>query len=107
MIWIRITLLLPLLYTVGTCAEPAERAALGMVVGEQRALGIPNLARYSPGGDAIRATSFQDRLMIKAIHPGASDLWVWKTDGSLEHRSIRVERWEGKPSTDLERAISR
>jgi Flp pilus assembly secretin CpaC len=38
-------------------------------------------------------------LLIKAIQPGPSDLWVWKTDGSAEHRVIRVDKTSASPLT--------
>lgn len=38
------------------------------------------------------SSTFEDSLLLKGIHPGVSDLWVWKSNGFAEHRSIRVEK---------------
>lgn len=95
----------------------AEKSPIILSLGEQRLLQIPDLLRYSLGGASVRAQSLprslnskskNDLLLIKAIHPGPADLWVWKTDGATEHRTIRVEKLsseEIKPS--LARGLSR
>lgn len=91
--------------------EPRELPTLVLGQGEQRLLRIPGLIRYSVGSEAVRAlrppVPHPDALLLKGVHPGSSDLWVWKQDGSSEHRSIRVEKVSKeilKPA--LERSLS-
>ncbi len=73
-----------------------EKPPLVIGQGEQRLIHVPGLKRYSLGSNSIRAFplkwSSNDRLLIKGIKPGISDLWIWKQDGSSEHRTIRIER---------------
>ncbi len=86
---------------VESWAENTERAPLVLGKGEQRWLRIPGLKRYSLGSGAIRVIpapsskgqkgADSEALLLKAVRPGHSDLWVWKADGSSEHRSVRVE----------------
>lgn len=68
-----------------------EGAPMVMVSGEQRRIRSPGMVKYSPSGDAARITTIKDDLFIKAVKTGNSDLWIWKADGQIEHRSIRVE----------------
>ncbi len=92
-----------------------ERPSILLTEGEQRVLRIQGLSRYSLGSDLIRARSLpfpsqnnDDLLLLKAVRPGQTDLWVWKKDGSAEHRSVRVEKWTAsKTHPRLEQAISR
>jgi hypothetical protein len=42
-------------------------------------------------------SSENDVLLIKAVQPGPSDLWIWKSDGSAEHRVIRVDKTSANP----------
>jgi pilus assembly protein CpaC len=87
-------------------ANAEEKAPLFLGQGEQRVLRIRELRRYSIGGGSIRAHSLGNQLLVKGITPGHSDLWVWKSNGSTEHRTIRVEKEVGsdiKPS--LARAL--
>ena len=91
-------------FSFGTLAFPAERIAthpldrilekapLFLGQGEQRVLAIAGMQRYSVGGPCIRVHSLGNHLLVKGIVPGLSDLWVWKSDGTSEHRTIRVER---------------
>ncbi len=87
--------------------EPRQMPPLILTVGEQRLLRIPNLARYSLGNPAIRVLRLpvfsqnrshvvQDSLLLKAMEASVCDLWVWKTDGSFEHRRIQIQK--GDPS---------
>lgn len=114
----RLTLLaLPLLIpylAIANDSATEERAPLVLGQGEQRILHEPGLERYSLGNDSIRAhvldgNRSRDRescLLIKGVSPGNSDLWVWKQDGSSEHRSIRVEKVSGgELSPLLEKAL--
>lgn len=92
-------------------SDPIERPPLFLQVGEQRRIEVPGLARYSLGSDAVRVLAPQaspgagtDTLLIKAVRPGAGDLWVWNLDGTSERRPIQVTRADGeaKPPALLE-----
>ncbi len=87
----------------------AEKPPIYLQLGEQRLLKIQDLARFSLGDAAVRAVPLPKSspkgdgktgsILIKAIHPGPSDLWIWKTDGSAEHRVIRVDKTASSPLT--------
>lgn len=105
-----------LLVSTPAFADPPptlERPPLVLALGEQRLLRVPGLERYSLGSDAIRALrrdfrNAPEELLIKGVRPGGSDLWVWKQDGSAEHRTIRVEKSElPAAESPLARALSR
>ena len=95
-----------------------ERAPWVLGLGEQRLIRIPGLTRYSIGSPVIRAVrigpteparakSAGQELLVKAAQPGQSDLWVWKSDGTSEHRLIRVEKGIVTPlKPGLERTLS-
>src|SRR4051812_34582958 len=76
----------------GTLAQATERPVWVLAVGEQRLLSLPGLSRYSLGGPNVRAHSQKDSLLVKGVREGVSDLWIWKADGSSEHRTIQVEK---------------
>ena len=95
-----------------------EKPVLALSQGEQRLLHISGLLKYSLGSPIVRIlplnkalqsfnSNQKESLLIKGITPGHGDLWVWKKDGRLEHRALRVEkiRSEGKPPL-FERALS-
>ncbi len=95
-------------------AEVIERAPSSLLVGEQRLLQFTGIERFSVGGPSIRIhpwkpsrerpTGTSESLLIKAIQPGISDLWVWNRDGSTEHRSFEVLKNRGpgmKPELTL------
>lgn len=86
---------------------PVQRASLILLQGEQRLLRLPGLARYSLGSSVIRALPFQgrDALLIKGVTPGVGDLWVWKKDGTTEHRTLRVEKPGHAAAPALDRAL--
>lgn len=101
----------------GTTETPMiEKSPLILGQGEQRVLHIPGLLRYSLGGDSVRSQSLapffrstpqaavKNQILLKGVHPGQSDLWVWKSDGSMEHRSIRVQK---VPSEDIKPALQK
>jgi Flp pilus assembly secretin CpaC len=73
-----------------------EKAPLVLGQGEQRLLHLPGLERYSLGSPKVRAIrparGSASELLLKGVAPGTGDLWVWKKDGSAEHRSIHVEK---------------
>lgn len=87
-----------------------ERPPVILSLGEQRFISVPGLKRYSIGSPILRAlpteSSGHDSLLVKAVGVGMTDLVVWKTDGSSEHRSIEVRAWKKGPLTDLERRLS-
>ena len=81
----------------GTETEPhlaVERPPVILSLGEQRLVTIPSLKRYSFGAPLLRALpspdGAKDAVLLKAVQAGITDWMVWKTDGSLEHRSIEV-----------------
>lgn len=78
-----------------------EGAPLILTPGEQRLLRFPGLSRYSLSGAGVRGLPLppalarspeeaRETLLLKALSPGAGDLWVWHSDGSAEHRPIQV-----------------
>jgi Flp pilus assembly secretin CpaC len=79
-------------------------------VGEQRLLAVPGLARYSLGGTCLRAHGLpkEEAILIKAVAPGNCDLWVRKSDGESEFRTVRVSQ-AATPELNpaLERALGR
>ena len=105
-----IGLLLPTLTLGDLLANPPEAPEgppVTIAPGEQRLLKIAGLARYSLGGDGVRISTppkgIEDQnaedseyLLIKGIRPAESDLWVWKKDGSSEHRALHVVKAEEK-----------
>ena len=95
------------------------RAPWLIAPGEQRELIIKGLKRYSLAGTAVRALPLskallkelgpdsKNRLLIKAVQPGTSEIWVWKSDGQAERQTIRVEKPTASVLTPaLERALS-
>jgi hypothetical protein len=97
--------------------EAVEKAPLVLSVGEQRLLRTPGLSRFSLGGSVARSHPLgkslggedaRDSLLIRGEAPGPGDLWIWKSDGSSEHRAIQVERGQLlELSAPLARALSR
>ncbi len=79
--------------------------------GEQRLVRFEGLKRYSLGSPIVRAVSLSsdpDRLLLKGIQVGITDLWVWKQDGSTERRFIEVRKVDRREKpTRLEQALSR
>jgi Flp pilus assembly secretin CpaC len=92
-------------------ALPAvERPPLVLGQGEQRMVRAPGLVRYSLGGASLRAHALpkQGSILLKGVAPGNGDLWVWKSDGSSEHRTVRVEKIvSGELNPALEKALGR
>jgi Flp pilus assembly secretin CpaC len=95
-----------------------EKPPIYLQLGEQRIVHVPGLVRFSLGEGAVRAQGLptqkkaqknemkNDLILLKAIHPGPSDLWIWKTDGTAEHRVIRVDKTASNPlSPRLSRAL--
>lgn len=94
----------------GSPPSPENRPPVVLSLGEQRLLSLPGLTRYSIGSPILRALAApagnRDALMIKAVKAGITDLWVWKKDGTTEHRPIEVRAWKKGLATDLDRRIS-
>ncbi|MBC7386737.1 MAG: type II and III secretion system protein [Cryobacterium sp.] len=88
----------------------SERPPVILAQGEQRLITVPGLKRFSLGSPILRTLASpggnKDLILMKAVSPGLTDLWVWKTDGSREHRSIEVRAWKKGPLTDLEKRLS-
>lgn len=91
----------------GFTATFIEKPPLSLAPGEQRLLSVPGMEKYSLGSSALRAYSKGDALFIKGVHPGFSDLWVWKTDGTTEHRTLRVNANDASNSFPLETKLSK
>ena len=100
--WIRAVLGVVVGTALATLALAAdtvtERAPLLLTQGEQRLLRVSGLIRYTLGSPIVRALPLghafphgQDSVLVRAVSVGQSDLWVWKRDGSSEHRSIEVQ----------------
>lgn len=90
--------------------EAAERPPVILSLGEQRLIHVNGLKRYSLGAKILKIlpspAGQRDALLLKAVQAGITDLWVWKQDGSYEHRSIEVRAWKKGPVTDLEKRLS-
>jgi Flp pilus assembly secretin CpaC len=87
---------------------PEHRPPLIITQGEQRLITLPGLKRYSLGSGLLRALPApgnHDALLLKAVQPGITDLWVWKSDGSTEHHPIEVRAWKRGLTGDLERRL--
>jgi hypothetical protein len=84
-----------------------ERPPLLLGQGEQRLLHAENLKKYSIGGAAIHARGIgKDGILVKGVSPGLGDLWIWLSDGTAEHRTIRVEKTVGaEMKPELERTL--
>ncbi|MBC7690471.1 MAG: type II and III secretion system protein [Methylotenera sp.] len=94
----------------------SELTPLVIGQGEQRLLTVTGLVRYSLGNERVRAAKLpasdlgqtSESLLLKGIEPGLTDLWVWKQDKKVEHRTIQVEQWSPeKKDPYLQRALSR
>jgi pilus assembly protein CpaC len=85
---------LSLLCTIALAQSETESPPVYLGVGEQRLLNLPGLKKFSIGNPIIKTTNApgQDRLLIKGIQSGVTDLWVWKSSDQTEHRSVVVEK---------------
>jgi Flp pilus assembly secretin CpaC len=90
-------------------AEETEKPPVLLSQGEQRTLKIPGLARFSVGSPAIHALMVNGGLLlIKGVQAGDADIWVWKSDGTTEHRAIEVRKGSAELAySALERPLSR
>jgi Flp pilus assembly secretin CpaC len=111
-------LILFVLLKLQSLAATLEKPPIVLAIGEQRILTIPNLHRYSLGSPNIRILPLskalkqslksdeKNILLMRGVKPGISDLWVWKTDGASEHRSIQIERSSrSTKNLDFEKAL--
>ena len=99
--------------------EVTQKPDLFLTQGEQRLLHVPRLSKYALGNPKIRVlklpifrdartSTSNESLLLKAIEEGVCDLWVWKTDGSSEHRSIRIQKpREPRPSPKLDQSLEK
>jgi pilus assembly protein CpaC len=76
--------------------EIVELAPWRLIPGQTRVLPVDGLDRYSLSGKSLRAAplpppSPPSNLLLKAVEPGASELWIWKKDGALLHLSVVVQ----------------
>jgi len=94
----------------------AELPPIFLNQGEQRLIRVSNLKKYSLGSTHIRVTRLPHEarapdltlLLLKGISAGSGDLWVWKGDGSSEHRLVKVEKLAPEEVTPpLERALGK
>jgi hypothetical protein len=89
---------------------PEDRPPIILSLGEQRLLTLPGLVRYSLGSPILRVLRSpggrKNALLIKATKAGISDIWVWKKDGSTDHRVVEVRAWKKGPVTELEKRLS-
>jgi Flp pilus assembly secretin CpaC len=70
-----------------------EKPPVLLSQGEQRTFHVPGLARFSIGSTAIHAAmTGNDTLLVKGVLAGDADIWVWKSDGTTEHRTIEVRK---------------
>ncbi len=86
-----------LLFLSFALASPAvqTRPPLELTQGEQRIIRVKGLVKYSLGTPGlVRATVPPNRdheaILIKGLKPGSTDLWVWKSDGESEVRTLLV-----------------
>ena len=100
-------------FTLSTFSEAdsiIEKPPLIIGHGEQRVLNIPELKRYSLGANVVRSVTLpgqRETLLLKGVQVGISDLWVWKQDGSAEHRTIQVEPLHSEKNKNLQKTLSR
>jgi Bacterial type II and III secretion system protein len=74
--------------------EIEEMAPWFLLPGQTRTLTVPSLQRFTESGGAIRVAPLpggNDQLLLKAVSPGSSELWLWKPDRVL-HLSVQVGR---------------
>ncbi len=90
--------------------ETQEMPPLVLAQGEQRLIKLAQagVQKFTLGSPIVRSLkSSAEHILLKGVSPGITDLWVWKSDGSTEHRKIRVEKINpGTVSSPLERALS-
>ncbi len=73
--------------------EIQELAPWRLTPGQTRTLPLEQLERFTVSGDCLRAAPLPgapDRILIKALRPGAADLWLWETPQKLVHLSVVV-----------------
>jgi Flp pilus assembly secretin CpaC len=110
----RIALISVWFLTSATASETPDlethRPPVVITQGEQRLIHLPGLKRYALGSPILRAIPApgraKDTLLLKAVKPGITDLWIWKTDGSTEHRPIEVRAWKAGLTNDLDRRLN-
>ncbi len=71
---------------------------ISLSVGEQKIIQIPGIIRFSiqqerkrPIVRSVRQTPLhEDQILLQGLRTGVADLWVWKSDGSSDFRSVFV-----------------
>ena len=96
-----------LIFSQGAWCEPISGAPLFLEVGEQRSLSFPFLLRYSmSGSQSVHYTRPGDgnSILIKALKPGLSVLYVLNSNDRSETHVIRVSALKKRiyPETFLE-----
>lgn len=89
---------------------PSEtRAPVYLEVGEQRLLPFTDIDRYAVSGPAIRhkRLSDPDRLLVKAVAPGAAQITAFAHNGAATERQIRVRKRSSAEPNELALAVSR
>jgi len=85
----------PLYLFASSKTTATQLPTLFLYQGEQRLLKMNNIKRFSLGGTAARAirnpNAPSHSLLLKGVEKGVSDLWIWKTDQKVEHRTVKVE----------------
>ncbi len=74
---------------------PIERPPIFLGIGEQRLLHLHKLKRFSLGQPIVKAiplAQHKNRILIKGLQKGNTDLWVWKSDQTTEYRTIHVAK---------------
>lgn len=77
-------------------AQTLEAPPLWITEGEQRFLSIGPIQKFSIGAPFLTAKSISSEpspgLLIKGLKAGRTDLWVWKSDHTVEHRTVQVKK---------------
>lgn len=86
-----------------------EMPPFALSQGEQHLLSTGKIEKFSIGGPSIRGHLLNPhQLLLKAVAEGSTDLWIWRNDNTVEHRTLHVQKnaiQEIKP--ELEKALRR
>ena len=77
-------------------ASVIEAPPLLLTESEQRFLPIGKVEKFSLGAPLVRGRVLPNEpspgLLIKGLKAGRTDLWVWKSDKTTEHRTVHVKK---------------